>query len=546
MGSILSTPENLAARLSEINDPLTIAFIDREKKWLAKARPKQVLPLSGWRLAIARSGRGWGKTEVGANWVVRQCGLYPGLIMHIIAPTFQDLVGTMIKGVSGILAVCPPELIEEVNVSAAIPSVKFKNGSVIRGFSAQSPERLRGPNAHACWGDELAAWAANGALKAKDTLSNMDMSTRLDFTKADGTKLGVQKLFTTTPKPIDWLVEMVGRADINIVGSTYENRDNLAEDFFKEIEVYEGTDVGRQEIHGEILDPSEAAVIKRSWLRLWPVARPLPWFEYIIISMDTAHTEKTFDRKTFTADPTACQVWGVFSYEQRWNMMLLNHWKDHIGMPELIRRAKEELSHVYGRREQPAIGNPLLSRTFSVAYQEKKPDLLLVEDKGSGISLRQMLEPEGIEATPYNPGRADKLARLHAVSHVVAGGPDPITRKFIPGKNGRVWLLESDAPKPNKNGHGGPGMPKTWCEPMLKELCLYSGPGTTAHDDDVDAFSQAARFFADNWMSAGMQGTHRRNSQTVTAEGLITPGPEYVEREDQPRVFDEPIDNYYG
>lgn len=547
----MSTSGNdLVARLSELNDPPSIAFIEREQRWLKRARDKQVLPLTGWRMAIARSGRGWGKTEVGANWVVRQAGLYPGVVIHIIAPTHSDLTGTMINGVSGITAVCPPELISEVNVSAAIPVIKFVNGSTIRGFSAQSPERLRGPQCTFVWGDELAAWAANGAQKAKDTLSNLDMSTRIAYVTPSGDKIQPQRLYTTTPKPLEWLVDMVKRADINIVGSTYENRENLAEDFFKEIQIYEGTEIGRQELHGEILDPSEAAIIKRSWLRLWPAARPLPWFEYIIVSMDTAYTEKTFDKKEFKADPTACQVWGVFSYERRWNMMLLNHWKAYIGLPELILKAKQELKNIYGRRDVPALGNPLLGRTFTVAFQEKKPDLMLIEDKGSGISLRQMLEPEGIECYPYNPGKADKLARLHAVSHVAAGGPDPITGKFIPGKHGRVWLIESDAPAPNKKGHGGPGMPRTWAEPMLKELCVYSGPGTTEHDDDVDCFSMSARFFADNWMTAGSQGRHLHNSVTVTAEGLPgLPTGEFVEGEDRlpgQMYHEDEIEHWYG
>lgn len=542
--------DNLIGQLSELHDPLSIAFLEREQRWIKKARPKQIIPIDGWKLAIARSGRGWGKTEVGANWVVRQAGLYPGIVIHIVAPTHSDLTGTMINGVSGIASVCPPELIKEINISAAIPTVKFVNGSIIRGFSAQSPERLRGPQCSLLWGDELAAWAANGAQKAKDTLSNIDMSTRIAYVKPDGTKVQPQKFYTTTPKPLKWLVDLVNRADINIIGSTYENRANLAEDFFDMISIYEGTEIGRQEIHGEILDPAEAAIIKRNWLRLWPANKPLPWFEYIIVSMDTAYTEKTFDKKEFKADPTACQVWGVFSHERRWNMLLLNAWQDHLGLPSLIDRAKQELKAIYGRREQPAFGNPLIGRQFTVAFQEKKPDLMLIEDKGSGISLRQMLEPEGIECYPYNPGKADKLARLHASSHVAAGDgreQDPVTRrwKFKPG-HGRVWLLESDAPKPNKKGLGGPGKPRTWCEPMLDELCSYSGPGTTEHDDHVDCYSMTARFFADNFMQAGVQGRHRNDTQLVTADGLITPTAEYIEREDAPRMYEDEVSNYYG
>ena len=104
----------------------------------------------------------------------------------------------------------------------------------------------------------------------------------------------------------------------------------------------------------------------------------------------------------------------------------------------------------------------------------RKPDLCLIEDKGSGISLRQMLEREGIEAYAYNPGRADKLARLHMVSHIFA-------RK-------RVWLPESDK---------FPGRPRTWVEPMLAQLCAFTGPGSIKHDDYVDAVTQCVRLCID-------------------------------------------------
>lgn len=540
--------EDLIGQLGELHDPLALAFLDREQKWLAKARDKQVLPLDGWSLAIARAGRGWGKTEVGANWVVREAGLYPGIVIHAVAPSHADLTGTMFNGISGIIAVCPPELIESVNMSHAIPTIRFKNGSLVRGFSAQSPERLRGPQCSRVWGDEIAAWASNGKKKAKDTLTNIDMSTRIAYKAPGGRLVQPQKFYTTTPKPLDWLAELCKRAQIEIIGSTYENRDNLAEDFFRDIQMYEGTVIGRQEIYGELLDPAEAAIIKRSWLRLWPVDRPLPWFEFIMVVMDTAYTEKTYDKKEFTADPTACQVWGVFSYNRRWNMMCLEHWKDHIGFPELVSRAKRDMKAIYGRRDVPVLGNPLIGKSFSYAFQEKRPDLLIIEDKGSGISLRQMLANEKIESFPYNPGRADKLARLHSVSHVASGGPD--SDGIFRGTNSRIWLLESDMKKPDlRTGQGGPGQPKSWYEPMLKEVCTYSGPGTTDHDDDVDCWSMASRYFADNWMTAGVMGLHRPDTQTVHFDIRDAENPEFIEGEDRlPGMMyhEELLENPYG
>lgn len=476
-------------------------------------------------------------TEVGAQWSVRECGMYPGIVLHAVAPSHADLIGTMFNGISGIMNVAPEAMIEATNFSAAIPTIKFRNGSLIRGFSAQSPERLRGPQGSRVWGDELAAWGPT----AEATLHNIDFSTRIAYRGADGVVVQPQRLYTTTPKPLMWLAEMLKKAQIVINGSTYDNRANLAEDFLRDIAAYEGTSIGRQEIHGELLDISEAAIIKQSWLRIWPNARPLPWFDFVMVVMDTAFTERTFDKKTFEADPTCCHVYGVFSHERRWNMMLLDRWSDHVGFPELVRRAKAEMQKRYGHR-QAVLFTPLIGASH-VADQEKRPDLLMIEDRGSGISLRQMLASEGIESWPYNPGRADKLSRLHSVSHVAAGPPmkmDDGTYEFVPGR-GRIWLPESTR-------KGKEGTPRNWVLPMLDEVCVYSGPGTTKHDDDVDCFSMACRYFADRWLSSGVEGTIRPNSQVINVSPELTGGEEWIEREDRlpGAAYEEDFVNPYG
>jgi predicted phage terminase large subunit-like protein len=118
----------------------------------------------------------------------------------------------------------------------------------------------------------------------------------------------------------------------------------------------------------------------------------------------------------------------------------------------------------------------------------RKPDLLIIEDKGSGISLRQSLSKEGIHAYPYNPGRADKLARLHMVSHLFA--------------RGYFWLPESEK---------RPGRPRTWVEPALDQLCSFRGGGSIKHDDFVDVFSQAARVIMDKGLLSGV----KRESKSV-------------------------------
>jgi predicted phage terminase large subunit-like protein len=191
------------------------------------------------------------------------------------------------------------------------------------------------------------------------------------------------------------------------------------------------------------------------------------------MSLDTAFTEATTDKRSGDADPTACTVWGVFQHEKRANVMLLDCWDEQLGLPDLLRRVRKEMNVSYGDDDDTALVKPLFGSSKPLT-SGRKPDILLIEDKGSGISLRQMLEREGIEAYAYNPGRADKLTRLHIVSPIFA-------RRM-------VWLPES-----NKY----PGRPRNWVDPMLSQLCAYTGPGSVKHDDYCDSTSQAFRLMMD-------------------------------------------------
>ena len=291
-----------------------------------------------------------------------------------------------------------------------------------------------------------------------------------------GLRLGPrpQVLWTTTPKPKDIVRRLTKAQDGRVIvrGSTFDNKANLPQSFFKALEAYEGTTLGRQELYGELIDPEESGIIKRSWFRLWPGKTPLPRFDWIIMSLDTAYTERTIDKKG-DPDPTACGVWGVFHHEKRTNVMLLDCWEDHLGLPDLVRRVRREMNTSYGGDADTALIRPLFGSAKPLT-SGRKPDILLIEDKGSGISLRQTLAEQGVEAYAYNPGRADKLSRLHIVSPIFA--------------QKRVWLPESDK---------FPGRPRTWCEPLVAQLCAFSGEGSIKHDDHVDQTTQALRLCVD-------------------------------------------------
>lgn len=457
------TPEAVLARFS----PEQRIYLDWQRRWRDTARPNQIIPTTGWSECGVLAGRGFGKTRVGAEWITRAAYEDPsGFDSAVIAPTYQDVKFTCFEGESGILSVLPPELLIEYNKSDMIIRMRNAAGGVatLRGFTAEKPERLRGPQHTRGWLDEFAAWTYD-----EDTWDMFMMGLRLGSDP--------QVLWTTTPKPKEMIrklsVEKPGRLIVR--GATYDNKANLPDSFFKQLEQYEGTTIGRQELYGELIDPEESGIIRRSWLNLWKAKNPLPKFDWIIMSLDTAYTEKSVDKKG-DPDPTACGVWGVFQYKGMSHVMLLDCWEDHLGLPDLMKRTKKELNVRYGDDGDQALIKPMFGSSKPIT-SGRKPDILLIEDKGSGISLRQMLEREGIEAYAYNPGRADKLTRLHIVSPIFA--------------QKRVWVPESDRT---------PGRPRTWCEPLIAQLCAFTGEGSIKHDDHVDQTTQALRLCMDKRM----------------------------------------------
>jgi len=174
-----------------------------------------------------------------------------------------------------------------------------------------------------------------------------------------GMRLGdrVRQIASTTPKPKELIKELVKREGKDVVitrASTYSNLDNLAPQFKEQILKYEGTKLGRQEIHAEVINPEEDGIIKRSWIKVWPSAKPLPEFEYIIMSLDTAFTEKTADTKG-DPDPSACSVWGYFKHDKKPAILLLDCWEEHLGLPDLITRVKQEMNVQYGQGDMKPV-----------------------------------------------------------------------------------------------------------------------------------------------------------------------------------------------
>jgi phage terminase large subunit-like protein len=464
MLNLAEDPVRLRATLDTFTDQ-DLSLLRCQLLWKRVARKKQIPPLGDWDFYGIKSGRGFGKTLAAVQWLWTEAARDPGSYNFVVAPTHEDLIKVCFYGPTGLhgnfydkitdknYPIIPHHLIKWSTKSPLV--ICLWNDALIQGFSADTPERLRGPQCNRAWCDEVASWRY-----PEKTWDNLIMGLRLGHHP--------QLFWTGTPKPKPFIRTLVKLPrSIIINGSTYENRENLPRTFFENVAKYEGTSVGRQELYGEILDPEEAGFVKRSQWRLWPANKKLPKFRLIVMSLDTAFTEKQWDKKEQTGDPTACSVWGLFTFERTDHIMLLDAWEDYLGFPALIKRVKVERSYTYGDQDEPVL-RPLIDKMQRPKHQGRPVDIILLEDKGSGISLRQQLAVEEILTESYNPEGMDKLSRLHACS------------PLFPNK--RVWAVESLK---------APGEPRNWADPLISQVCTYVGEGSLIHDDLLDSATQA-------------------------------------------------------
>lgn len=224
--------------------------------WSFWGRPKQQPPEGSWLTWLILAGRGFGKTRTGAEWVKQQIERGDVGRIAAIAPTSSDVRDVMVEGESGILAVMPPDLRPEWWPSKN--RLEFPDGQIVLCYPATEPDRLRGPQFHKAWLDELAAW--DHLDDPYNAYTQVQLALRLGNNP--------QKVITTTPKPVPLLRKIASdNKTVLTKGSTYENSSNLAADFIESIEdQFSNTRVGRQEIYAEILDDAPGALWTRNGL----------------------------------------------------------------------------------------------------------------------------------------------------------------------------------------------------------------------------------------------------------------------------------------
>jgi phage terminase large subunit-like protein len=221
-----------------------------EGKYAWEPRTEQIPPPGDWRVWLLLAGRGFGKTRTGAEYV-RAC-VNQGLARRIalVAPTALDARSIMVEGESGLLSIGPPK--ERPEYEPSLHRLTWHNGAVATLFSADEPNRLRGPQHDLAWCDELAAWRYPPAW-------DMLMFGLRLAGPAGGDP---RAIVTTTPRPIRLIRDLLADPTVAVTrGRTADNAKNLAPAFLAQIvRRYEGTRLGRQELDAEILDDMPGAL----------------------------------------------------------------------------------------------------------------------------------------------------------------------------------------------------------------------------------------------------------------------------------------------
>lgn len=252
-----ATTHDVEAALRDVK-PASLDHLLRD--WEVWARDDQLPPVSdAWRTWLILGGRGAGKTRAGAEWIRAQAlGLAPFARepvsrIALVGETYHDVRSVMVEGVSGLLAIHARD--ERPAFYASRNELIWPNGTIAQLFSAEDPDGLRGPQFGAAWCDEIAKWR-----RAEDAWDMLQFALRLGTLP--------RAVVTTTPRANATLKRLL--ADEAVAVSRARTRDNaahLAGAFLAEMERrYAGTELGRQELDGELIDELQGSLWQRAWI----------------------------------------------------------------------------------------------------------------------------------------------------------------------------------------------------------------------------------------------------------------------------------------
>ena len=234
--------------------------------------PHQGPPDGDWSIWVLRAGRGAGKTEAGARFVLRQLRERGRIRVAVGAPTLGDVRDICAEGETGLITIAPNEF---PVYNRSLMEARHVNGGYVKFMGSEKPGRWNGPQWHVLWADELALW-------------NEESWHQAQF----GVRLGAHPLTiaTTTPKARKFVKKLESEPGVVVTRARMQDNPHLSPLVQQRLlERYGGTRLGRQEIDGEFVDEVEGALWRSDWIDLARVVDP-PFLSRIVVAIDPAVT----------------------------------------------------------------------------------------------------------------------------------------------------------------------------------------------------------------------------------------------------------------
>jgi predicted phage terminase large subunit-like protein len=254
--------------------------------WRFQARSPQLPPDGEWRTWYIRGGRGGGKTWTGSHTLSEWIAQNPGKDWAIVAPTYGDARDVCVEGPSGLLsALGLPRHYKPWNRSLGELNLS-DGGTVYIDGADDGALRIQGKNLAGLWADEVGLWR-QWKLAWDESIA---FAVRIDPARI---------IATGTPKRGHPLVKrlMEDETVARTVVRTLDNAPNLSRAALDELlRRYEGTELGRQELEGDILSDVPGALVKRDQIQYAQAPRRyhenelVPDYSRIVVAIDPAGT----------------------------------------------------------------------------------------------------------------------------------------------------------------------------------------------------------------------------------------------------------------
>lgn len=297
---LANLPEEAAAAWLADQPDWVLQDITRGAWWWT-GRPEQQHPEGSWFVWLIMSGRGFGKTRTGAEWIVQRAMKHPAdsagnpTEWLVIGETMTDVMRQCFRGTAGIKHVLEREVGPQDTrrtgdvrnwrlLKSPKPSIELSTGQMIYLESADDEDVGRGYNAAGAWLDEYAKWPKPDGSWIEGIMPSLRADLVGDHPRA---------IVTTTPKLVVQLTEWEDRTDGTVVitrGSTYANAANLSALMLAELQRrYAGTRIGLQELQGMLIREVQGALWLLKDIESHRV-RTVPPMKSVVVAMDAAGT----------------------------------------------------------------------------------------------------------------------------------------------------------------------------------------------------------------------------------------------------------------